>query len=109
MRVSVGNNEYRTVLFAVDNENIILSTRIYVLNAFKKKSKQDYKPDKIMTEFDINKLEGLHTASELLDKKYGRKGTESREEFDGKARVWYYGEILRTASAMGLSVELKAI
>ena len=62
-----------------------------------------------MTEFDINKLEGLHTASELLDKKYGRKGTESREEFDGKARVWYYGEILRTASAMGLSVELKAI
>ncbi len=43
MRVSVGNNEYRTVLFAVDNENIILSTRIYVLNAFKKKSKQDYK------------------------------------------------------------------
>ena len=109
MRVSVGNNEYRTVLFAVDNENIILSTRIYVLNAFKKKSKQDYKPDKIMTEFDINKLEGLHTASELLDKKYGRKGTESREEFDGKARAWYYGEILRTASAMGLSVELKAI
>lgn len=62
-----------------------------------------------MTEFDINKLEGLHTASELLDKKYGRKGTESREEFDGKARAWYYGEILRTASAMGLSVELKAI
>lgn len=43
MRGSVGNNEYRTVLFAVDNENIILSTRIYVLNAFKKKSKQDYK------------------------------------------------------------------
>lgn len=48
-----------------------------------------------MTEFDINKLEGLHTASELLDKKYGRKGTESRDEFDGKARAWYYGEILR--------------
>ena len=100
-----------------------------------------------MTEFDINKLEGLHTASELLDKKYG---SESREEFDGKARAWYYGEILRDrrkelkmtqqeladkvgtarsyiarvekgetdmqmssflriASAMGLSVELKAI
>ena len=28
MRVSVGYNEYRTVLFAVDNENIILSTKI---------------------------------------------------------------------------------
>lgn len=110
----------------------------------------DIKPDKKMTEFDINKLEGLHTASEVLDKKYGRKGTESREEFDGKARAWYYGEILRDrrkelrmtqqeladkvgtarsyiarvekgetdmqmssflriASAMGLSVELKAI
>ena len=30
-----------------------------------------------MTEFDINKLEGLHTASELLDKKYG-SGTMAR-------------------------------
>ncbi len=43
MRVSVGTNEYRTVLFAMDNDNLILSTRIFVLNAFLKKSEKDYK------------------------------------------------------------------
>ncbi len=42
MRVSVGYNEYRTVLFAVDNENIILSTKIILLNGFLKKSSKDY-------------------------------------------------------------------
>lgn len=43
MRVSVGTNEYRTVLFAIDYDNIILSTKILVLNAFLKKSTKDYK------------------------------------------------------------------
>lgn len=43
MRVSVGNNEYRTVLFAIDNDNIISARKIFVLNAFLKKSKKDYK------------------------------------------------------------------
>ena len=43
MRVSVGTNEYRTVLFAIDHDNIILSTKILVLNAFLKKSTKDYK------------------------------------------------------------------
>lgn len=42
MRVSVNSNEYRTVLFAVDNENIILSTKIILLSAFSKKSTKDY-------------------------------------------------------------------
>ncbi|NDV58479.1 type II toxin-antitoxin system RelE/ParE family toxin [Bacteroides sp. 519] len=42
MRVSVGYNEYRTVLFAIDNRNIILSTKIVLLNAFLKKSSKDY-------------------------------------------------------------------
>ncbi len=42
MRVSVGNNEYRTVLFAIDNSNIINCTQILVLNAFQKKSAKDY-------------------------------------------------------------------
>ncbi len=42
MRVSVGTNEYRTVLFAVNNPNIILATKILVLNAFLKKSSKDY-------------------------------------------------------------------
>lgn len=43
MRVSVGNNEYRTVLFAIDNDNIISARKILVLNAFLKKSTKDYK------------------------------------------------------------------
>jgi len=42
MRVSVGTNEYRTVLFAVNNSNIVLATKILVLNAFMKKSTKDY-------------------------------------------------------------------
>lgn len=42
MRVSVGTNEYRTVLFAVNHSNIILATKILVLNAFLKKSTKDY-------------------------------------------------------------------
>lgn len=29
MRVSVNTNEYRTILFAVDNDNIILSKKYY--------------------------------------------------------------------------------
>ena len=34
MRVSVSTNEYRTILFAVDDDNIILSKRILLLKAF---------------------------------------------------------------------------
>ena len=43
MRISVGSNEYRTVLFAVDHDNIILATKIFVLTAFLKKSEKDYR------------------------------------------------------------------
>jgi mRNA-degrading endonuclease RelE of RelBE toxin-antitoxin system len=42
MRVSVGFNEYRTIIFAIDNENIIQSTQIILLNGFLKKSSKDY-------------------------------------------------------------------
>ena len=42
MRVSVNFNEYRTILSAVDNDNIILSKRILLLNGFLKKSTKDY-------------------------------------------------------------------
>lgn len=43
MRVSVGTNEYRTILFAVDHSNVIESTKILLLNGFLKKSSKDYK------------------------------------------------------------------
>jgi hypothetical protein len=42
MRVSVSFNEYRTVIFAVDHDNIIQSTKIILLNGFLKKSSKDY-------------------------------------------------------------------
>ena len=37
----------------------------------------------------------LHTAGELLDKKYGEEETESRNAFHEKSIVWYDGVILR--------------
>lgn len=43
MRVSIGNNEYRTIVFTMDNPNVILATKIILLNAFMKKSTKDYK------------------------------------------------------------------
>lgn len=42
MRVSLGNNEYRTIMFTMDNKNVIFATEIVLLNAFLKKSTKDY-------------------------------------------------------------------
>jgi phage-related protein len=43
MRVSIGYNEYRTILFAINGDNITTATEIYLLNSFLKKSTKDYK------------------------------------------------------------------
>lgn len=43
MRVSVGTNEYRTVLFAIDHENVIEASSVILLNAFLKKDNKDYR------------------------------------------------------------------
>ena len=56
LRVSVGANEYRTILFAIDNENVILSTKIILLNGFLKKSTKDYKKQIEIAEKILNKL-----------------------------------------------------
>lgn len=42
LRVSVGYNEYRNILFAIDHENVIQATKIILLNGFLKKSSKDY-------------------------------------------------------------------
>ena len=42
MRVTVGYNEYRSLLFAIDHDNIIQATKIILLNGFLKKSSKDY-------------------------------------------------------------------
>lgn len=40
-------------------------------------------------------LNELPTTNELLDEKYGKPCSSSREEFDTKARAWYYAELLK--------------
>ena len=57
MRVSVSTNEYRTILFAVD-DNIILSKKILLLNGFLKKSTKDYNKqikiaERILKDFEL--------------------------------------------------------
>jgi ribosome-binding protein aMBF1 (putative translation factor) len=48
-----------------------------------------------MIKLDENKLKKLHNANELLDRKYGKRGTETRSEFEKEAIAYYYGEILK--------------
>lgn len=43
IRVAVGTNAYRTLLFATNSDNLITATEIYLLNSFLKKSEKDYK------------------------------------------------------------------
>ena len=48
-----------------------------------------------MMKFDEKKLAKLKTGSQHLVEKYGENGTLSREEFDARAKAWYYAELLR--------------
>jgi len=43
MRVLVGTNEYRTILFAIDHDNIIQAKNVILLNIFLKKDNKEYK------------------------------------------------------------------
>ena len=49
-----------------------------------------------MIRLDEKKLVGLTTSSERLEEKYGKVGSQSREEFEAKAEAWYYAEILKS-------------
>ena len=48
-----------------------------------------------MTKLDEKKLSKLTTATTRLDNKYGKVGSQNREEFEAKAEAWYYAEILK--------------
>ena len=48
-----------------------------------------------MIKIDEKKLAALKTGSQHLAEKYGERGTPAREEFEAKARAWYFAEILR--------------
>lgn len=44
---------------------------------------------------DLNSVAGIVPAESVLGKEVGPVGSKAREEFDAKARAWYYGEVLR--------------
>lgn len=44
---------------------------------------------------DPAKVANLPNVEELFVKHHGERDTESRTEFEAKAKAWYYGEILR--------------
>lgn len=56
MRVAVSGNEYRTIMFTMDNENVMQATEIILLNAFMKKSTKDYQKQIRLAENILNKL-----------------------------------------------------
>ena len=45
----------------------------------------------------MQKIEQLQTVNNDLDVRYGKTGTRSRDEFDAKAKAWYYAECLKDA------------
>ncbi len=45
LRISVSSDEYRTVLFAIDNSSFIQSKRVILLNSFIKKATKQYKAE----------------------------------------------------------------
>ncbi len=58
MRISIGSNEYRTIIFAIDHDNLIESKKIILINGFLKKDKKDYKrqiqiANKILEKFEL--------------------------------------------------------
>lgn len=46
---------------------------------------------------DTNKLSRLETVNDDLDKRFGRIGTQTRADFDAKAKAWYIAECLKEA------------
>ena len=55
LRISV-DNEIRVILFAVDNANINLSTKVIFLNGFIKKSTKDYDKEMIKANHILRNL-----------------------------------------------------
>lgn len=56
LRISVGN-EYRVILFTIDQENFIEAEQILLLNGFMKKSTKDYKKEIQKAQRILNSLQ----------------------------------------------------
>ncbi len=65
MRVSIGTNEYRTVLFTMDHPNFIEATKILLLNGFLKKSEKDYRKQIEIARKILNDLQTDNLQTEL--------------------------------------------
>lgn len=50
---------------------------------------------KKLREIDFSQKPGFIKAETVLTNEAGKPGSPEREEFDAKARAWYYGEVLR--------------
>ena len=48
-----------------------------------------------MRQINQDKLKNLPTFNELLDERYGKPGSESRESFDEESLAWFYGNMLK--------------
>lgn len=77
-----------------------------LFNSFQKKSqktpkKEILKADRLKKQYfnEKNKLNkaNVNTASDLLDAKYGKTGTKSRNEFQEEAHRFYISEMLKEA------------
>lgn len=56
LRISIGHDEYRSIMLAIDHDNFIQAHRVLVLNSFLKKDKKQYKgeiktAEKILTKY----------------------------------------------------------
>ena len=57
LRVSVGFNEYRTIIFAIDHDNMIQAKNVLLLNGFLKKDSKDYKKQIKIAANILNRLD----------------------------------------------------
>ena len=48
-----------------------------------------------LRKLDFSKQDGFVKAETILSQEVGAIGSKEREEFNAKARAWYYGEVLR--------------
>lgn len=49
------------------------------------------------SKLNMDRIKQLPTVEEMFEEKYGKRGTFEREQFDARARAWYYAEVLRDA------------
>lgn len=56
LRISISSDEYRTILFAVDNDNFIRCRTVLLLNSFVKKSTKQYKAEIKTAEKILNRF-----------------------------------------------------